>query len=421
MYTWLRDTLPNGMRVVTVEVPHLHAAMASLYVRAGSRHDPPEQSGISHFLEHIFFRGCKAYPSSMSLCSALERAGGNLNGVTTRDYGYYYTLIHPEAMSTAFSVLKEMISAPLMKDVEMEREVILEEILDEVDESGRLIDVDTLSKRMAFPGHPLSLPIAGNRQTVCAIRTEDLCRHHTSCYGASNLVLSVAGPVKHDELLEEAVKTFGSLPQGRRSKTEPPAPLPSGPRLEYVSHRESQTAVRCTFPALTENHPDYPALMLLTRLLDDGLASRLQQEVVERRGLAYAVSAGIDVMGDSALLEIDACTAHAKTPELLAAVRATLSGLIETPPSQEELGRAIARHRCDIDFMRDSVADLAGWFGVGELHDTSCTLEKHILDAAAVGSDDISRVASMLLARERMLVVVVGLADENATRKVIEG
>ncbi len=420
MYTWLKDTLPNGMRVVTIEVPHLHSVMASVYVLAGSRHDPPHLNGISHFLEHVLFRGCETYPSSRVLNTRVEEAGGCLNGVTTRDFGYYYTLIHPEGLKVAFEVLGQMIASPLMQELEIERAVILEEILDEVDENGHLIDIDTISKQIAFDGHPLSLPIAGNARTVSAIEANDLRTHHARCYGASNLVLSVAGPVRHKSVLELANEAFGQLPRGSKPRSEPPPPLPTGPLLKCVSHSESQSTVRLTFPAVPENHPDYLAQILLVRILDDGIASRLQQEIVEKRGLAYAVSAGLDVMADTALLEVEATVAHPKVPELLAALQGTLADLTGAPASCEELARAVARHRYDIDFMHDSVADLAGWFGIGELHETALPLEKRISDAKSIGAGEVHEIASRLLCSKRMLAVVVGRANESETRRVIE-
>src|SRR6267143_1785854 len=161
-----KSVLPNGLRVVTVELPHLHTGMIAAYVRAGSRHEVPARNGVSHFLEHLFFRGSEAYPEGRAMNALVEDAGGSLNGVTTRDHGYYYSPIHPGHLETGIAVLGDMLQRPLFKDVEIEREVILEEILDEVDEDGRDIDVDNLSKRALFGDHPLAFKIAGTRETV---------------------------------------------------------------------------------------------------------------------------------------------------------------------------------------------------------------------------------------------------------------
>src|SRR5207249_3814720 len=151
----------------------------------------------------------------------VEDAGGSLNGVTTRDHGYYYSPIHPARLETGIAVLGDMLARPLFKDVEIEREVILEEILDEVDEDGRDIDVDNLCKRAFFDGHPLGFKIAGTRETVAALSEADLRAHHQRCYGAKNLVLAVAGPVRHGEVLTLADRHFGSLRSGAELQDTP--------------------------------------------------------------------------------------------------------------------------------------------------------------------------------------------------------
>src|SRR5256885_5248941 len=140
-----KSVLANGLRVVTVELGHLHAGMLAAYVRAGSRHEDAEKNGVSHFLEHLFFRGSAGYPDGRLLNSVVEDVGGNLNGVTTRDHGYYYTPVHPERLDIPFAVLGDMLARPLFKEAALAREVILEEILDEGDEAGRDIAADNLS------------------------------------------------------------------------------------------------------------------------------------------------------------------------------------------------------------------------------------------------------------------------------------
>src|SRR5205823_3423766 len=177
-----KSVLANGLRVVTVELGHLHAGMLAAYVRAGSRHEEAQKNGVSHFLEHLFFRGSTGYPDGRLLNSVVEDVGGNLNGVTTRDHGYYYTPVHPQRLGIPFAVLGDMLARPLFKEVELEREVILEEILDEVDEEGRDIDVDNLSKRALFADHPLGQKIAGTRETVAELRRllAELCDEEVS-------------------------------------------------------------------------------------------------------------------------------------------------------------------------------------------------------------------------------------------------
>src|SRR5947209_15417744 len=129
-----KTELLNGLRVVTVELPHLHTGMVAVYVRAGSRHEEQRTNGVSHFLEHLFFRGSEGHPDGKRMNALVEDCGGSLNGVTTRDHGYYFTPVHPERLDIPLDVLGDMLARPLFKEIDVEREVILEEILDEVDE-----------------------------------------------------------------------------------------------------------------------------------------------------------------------------------------------------------------------------------------------------------------------------------------------
>src|SRR4051812_29544427 len=211
-----KSVLDNGLRVVTVELPHLHTGMIAAYVRAGSRHEDPVRNGVSHFLEHLFFRGSHGYPDGRGMNALVEDCGGSLNGVTTRDHGYYFSPVHPAQLDAPLAVLGDMLARPLFKEIELEREVILEEILDEVDEDGRDIDVDNLSKRALFPGHPLGLKIAGTRESVSALTEEHLRAQHARAYGARNLVLCAAGPFSHQEGLRLPEKGFGKLPPGEQ-------------------------------------------------------------------------------------------------------------------------------------------------------------------------------------------------------------
>ncbi len=300
-----RRVLPNGLRVLTVPAPGLHSAMIALYVRAGSRHELPAVNGVSHFLEHLFFRGSQAWPDTVAMNAAVESAGGNLNGITARDHGCYYTPLHADELATGLAILGDMIRRPLLREMDVEREIILEEILDEVDGDGRDIDGDNLSKRLAFGTHPLGFKIAGTPEIIRSIGEDDVRAHHARFYSGSNLVLCVAGPVRESEVVNLAEEHLGQLPRGRVSRDIPPPPWPTGPLLEHVEHEDAQSELCLNFPCPPEHHPDYPVHLIIRRILDDGLSSRLPFEVVERRGLAYSLHAGIDAFADCGMFAVD--------------------------------------------------------------------------------------------------------------------
>jgi predicted Zn-dependent peptidase len=413
MFTHRKETLPNGLRVVTVEAPHLHGAMLAVYVRAGSRHETPRTNGVSHFLEHIFFRGCQKFPEGRKLNSRVEDAGGSLNGVTTRDHGYYYTPLHPKHLEVGIETLGAMLAQPLLKEVDIEREVILEEMLDEVDEDGRDIDVDNIAKRSAYGDHPLSLKIAGTTESVKGLTKADLEAHHERFYCASNMVITAAGPIHHAQIMDLAARHFGGLPRGIAAVDTPPPAWPEGPQIVEVEHEESQTEFRLSFPAPPEQHPDFPAYMVLRRVLDDGLSSRLQVNVVDRKGLAYSVHAGFDTYSDGGSFEVDLACVHAKVPAACEELFSTLGELATVHVPDDELERAKVRHRIGLDFSLDSAADLAGWFGGTELFYPPESFEERILKVDAVTAADVKRVAASMFRRKQLLVSVVGHLDRS--------
>ncbi|BDG09080.1 M16 family metallopeptidase [Anaeromyxobacter paludicola] len=413
-----KAVLENGLRVLTIPAPGLHSAMIALYVRAGSRHEAAPANGVSHFLEHLFFRGSAGWPDTVAMNAAVESAGGNLNGITARDHGCYYTPIHPEELATGLAVLGDMIRRPLFREMDVEREVILEEILDEVDAAGKDIDSDNLLKRLAFGDHPLGFKIAGTRETVRAIDLAAVRRHHARFYTGENLVLCVAGPVREPEVLRLAESHFGALPRGRRSRDLPPPAWPRGPVVEHVSHDDAQAEFSLAFPCPPEQDPDYPIHLCLRRILDDGLSSRLPFEVVERRGLAYALHAGIDTFVDAGMLVVDGACAPAKVGRVIEEVARVLTRLAEEPVPEEELARVQRRHRMTLAFSLDSAAELAGWYGSGEVLSAPEGFEERCRRVERVTPADVQRAARETFRKDRVLAVVVGPGGVRRRREL---
>ncbi len=413
-----RSVLDNGLTVVTAPAPGLHSAMLALYVRAGSRHETAAENGVSHLLEHLLFRGSEGFPDSAAMNAAVEAAGGNLNGLTARDHGCYYTPIHPGGLATGLTVLGDLLRRPLLKDLEVEREIILEEILDEVDARGRDIDPDNLLKRLAFGSHPLGFKIAGTPATIRALDVAAVRRHHARLYGGRNLVLAVAGPVRPTEVEDLAERHLGALPPGRPAGESPPPRWPSGPALSVVGHDDAQVEFTLAFPSPPEHHRDHPVHLCLRRLLDDGLSSRLPFEVVEKRGLAYSLHAGMDVFADAGLLAVDGACAPGKAARAVEAILEVLGSLAARPVPEEELRRVQRRHRLSLTFSLDSPGDLVGWYGLGELLRSPEGFESRCRRVEAVTPADVQRVARRTFARRNLLAVAVGPLRGAARRQL---
>ena len=413
-----RTVLPNGIRVLTAPRPGLHSATLALYARVGSRHETAERNGVSHLLEHLFFRGSRGWPDTVAMNEAVERAGGSLNGVTARDHGCYYTPIHPDGLEIGLAVLGDLVRRPLLRDLDLEREVILEEILDEVDADGRDIDPDNLAKRLAFGDHPLGFKIAGTRRTVRRLTLRDVRAHHARFYVGENLVLAVAGPVEPGRVEELAAAHLGALPRGERSEDVPPPPWPEGPLVQVVEHEDAQAEFSLCFPSPPEWHPEFPVHLCIRRILDDGLSSRLPLEIVERRGLAYSLHAAIDGFADAGMTVVEGACAPRKVPRVLAEILRVLGGLAEEEVPHAELRHVQRRHRTTLSFSLDSASDLAGWYGAGEILASPEGFEDRCRRVERVTPADVRRVARATFRRGNLVAVVVGPAGKRGRAAV---
>ncbi len=407
-FTHHRTILPNGLTVVTVETPHLHSAMVSVYVRVGSRHETKENNGVSHFLEHLFFRGSHRHKDTVKMNAQVEAVGGNLNGITTRDCSYYYTPCHPSSVRLCLEVLGDMLTSPRLVHLGLEKRIILEEMLDEVDERGRDIDLDNLAKRELYGEHPLAFKIAGTPETVRAMTLAKVKRHFAHHYVAGNMVVAVSGPIDRLEVEHTVRRAFGKLPEGPRVGETPPPEPPAGPHLRHVRFDEAQTELRLSFPTVSDAHPDFAALTVLRRVLDDGLSSRLPYNVVERRGLAYSVSAALEAFHDTGVFDVEGACAPDAAGALATEICRTLSSLRAGQISQEELDRAKGRHRMHLDFLQDSPADLVGWFGGTELFRPPESFDERCRAVDQVTLADLKRVSRQYLRKDRLRAIAVG-------------
>ena len=402
-----KDVLPSGLTCVTIETKHLHSAVCSVFVRVGSRHESKRTNGVSHLLEHLFFRGSRRFPDSVRMNAAVEAVGGNLNGVTMRDSSSFYTPTHPDGLGVSLAILGDMLTQPRLVHLDTEKRIILEEMLDEVDEKGRDVDVDNLTKMRVFGDHPLSFKIAGTPEIVKKLSMRDVRRHFATHYVTGNVVVGVAGPVRHADVVERTTRAFAKLPRGPRVEELPPAPLSKG-AFHYVRLEESQVEFRLTFPTVADEHPDAMPLSLLRRVLDDGLSSRLPHNIVEKRGLAYSIAATIESFHDTGSFEVDGACAPEQAGAVVREVLATLATLRRGKIKGDELRRAQRRFEMHVDFLQDSPGDLVGWFAGSELFRPAESFAEKKAQARRVRLRDLVRVAQQYLVADRLVTVGVG-------------
>jgi predicted Zn-dependent peptidase len=401
-------TTAAGLRVVAVELPHLHTATVAAYVRTGPRFESAGDNGLSHFVEHMLFRGTERYPSSYDINFAIESLGGTLYAETGRDHSLYSIELDPALLDEGLALFAELLCRPRFGDLELERKLILEELNEDYSERGVEINGDDIARALAFAEHPLGQRIIGPRDNVARFGADDVRRHFDRHYCAANMILAVAGPVRGPEIAALAARHLEALPAGEPAHSAPVAVAPAGPILRYVPDSGSQSDVNVLFRALPELDRDYPALVALSRIIDDGMSTRLHYRIADRKALAYSVGAGLDTFHDAGLLEITAETAHAKVVGLVAEVLAMFDELRAEPVSEAELAKLKRRYRYDLVGAIDDAAAMAGWFGGGGLYHQPPTLAERLAQVDALTAADLRAVAERVARPENLVVVVVG-------------
>jgi predicted Zn-dependent peptidase len=337
-------TLSNGLRVVAAPQPQLHRAHVALYFRVGSRFEDEKTNGLSHFLEHMIYRGTPRLPSAHAVNLAFESIGGYLYAATHADYGVFSVTVPPESFEEACALFGEVLRAPSFFDIEVEKGIVCEEILEDLDDEGRQIDADNLSRELIYPTHPLGYTITGDEARVRSF-TDAMCRaHHAKHYVAQNGVLAFSGASEGDRAMELAARHFGALPSGAVTRGASPVHTQKKARLRVIDNVSSQTELRVCLRAMGESAPERPALDMLMRVVDDGMSTRLYHRVCDDKGLCYDVSAGYDGYEDDGVVDFAAGVQHARAAVVTGEILGMLSELAENGPSEDELAKAKRRH-----------------------------------------------------------------------------
>src|SRR3989338_3891989 len=208
---FFKDTLDNGLRVLTLEMPSLHAAEIALYIRTGSRYETLETNGVSHFLEHMFFRGSQNYPSSFKLNSAFESIGEGLIANTFREFTCYWSKIDHDFLKEGTHLFGDVFTKPIFEEIETERKIIEIELLEDFDADGTPHDIDDISRPLIWPGNPLGFSVIGTKENIEKFKRDDLVSHYEKFYTPSNMLLCVTGHVTRHEVLEYAELALGHL------------------------------------------------------------------------------------------------------------------------------------------------------------------------------------------------------------------
>ena len=400
--------LDNGLRVLVTTQPHLSLVSMILLVRVGSRYEDPIDNGLSHLLEHVLFRGCAAYPDTHSLNAAIESVGTALDAATAPDYTTFEAVCLPERLPAMLSIIGAMIGEPNFTGIDVEQRIIAEELQDEIDSSGRDVDPDNLAKMKLFPGTSMGLKVGGTLAGIKRFGEADCRRWYARFYGAANMVLSIAGPIGLEDALASAAKAFGQLPVGELQLAKPASSRGDLPAFEFTRHSGSQADLQLSWVLPPESHPDWAALLLAQRLLDDGTCARLRHRVVDQLGLAYHAGADLEVYDGLSIFTVATQTRPNQAVQVLDAIHAVLDELASAPAAETELARMRSRIELEIAGLRDSCGQAAYWHGLAELHPGTAAIASRWSRTLAVTPEDLMQAVRTHLDRKRVQLTAVG-------------
>lgn len=415
------DTLANGVRLVSVPMPHLHTAELVCYLAAGGRNEPSELSGISHFLEHMLFRGTAEYPTSTELERAFEAIGGAVNASTDTETTCYHSRMHPDYLAEGMALFASMLRRPRFQDMEIERRIILEEAREDYNEQGVQINIDNLMVDLLWPAHPLGDSLIGTPETLARIDQAALKDYYRRWYVPQNLVVSGCGRIDRQRLLHLVERELGDW-QGASPPGIPPAPSvkPCGPESRWVFDSDSQINLQLAFPLPGRADARTLALRLLRRLLCWGGGARLPLRLREQLGLTYAVEATCSMLEDAGYLAIDLAVAPKNLPQAVEELLKVLRELVEAPVPQEELAGVVRSYLFDLDFSKDQTEAMAVRYGWGLQANYLRPLEQDCRELQQQTPEILQQTARQLLRGDGMKLVVVGPWSEQ-DRKRVEG
>lgn len=388
----LQERLDNGVHVLSEHIPGVRSTSVGVWVRQGGAHEPEENTGVSHLLEHMVFKGT-AKRSAREIADALESLGGSLDAYTSREHTSYQARVLDEHLPQALDVLSDLVLDPLIResDLELEREVVLEEIAQVEDTPDDLV-FELHSERM-WRGHPYGRPILGTKESVGGLRAETLEELHGGRYVGANLVVAAAGNVDHSDLVRRVDEVFGHVDAGARSEAVP-APEPTSKGVQLVSRPGAQAHIVFGTDTEGHSHEDRYPIILLSAALGGGMSSRLFQRVREELGLCYSVFTYQSFYRAAGIAGVYLGTRPATAEQAADAVRQELGAVARDGMSEVELERIKQQVKGQVMLSLESTGSRLHRLASFALHEEPFVgLDALLARLDSVTVEDIARVA----------------------------
>lgn len=413
-----RSVLPNGIRFIHIPIPSLESATFTVWYGVGSRYEAEPVAGISHFLEHMAFKGGKKYPTAKAVSEALDAIGAEDNASTSQEYTNYYVRSAVESLPRALDVLADTLLFPALKEKEIEKErgVIVEEINMYEDDPKDYVNL--IYGNLLFPNHPLGRDIAGSRETVRAITRDDFIKFRKSHYQPENVVVTVSGGIKYAEALALTEKYFGKLQKSQHQNTcKDYKEHQTTPRLLVKTRKTEQTNLIVGFHGKKHGEPDRYAEALMGIILGAGMSSRLFREVREKRGLAYSIYAASSHYADTGEFSAYAGVPVAKAGEAIKVILGQFYKLLSPKNgiTDSELKKAKEFFKGHMALSMESTKWINYFFGHEEVAGAKLMTPEQVFKAIdKVEKDELLTVAAAIFKPEKVNLAMVGPYKSSA-------
>ena len=415
-----KTTLDNGLRLITSVMPHTRSVCINIFIGTGSRYEAGDEAGISHFIEHLLFKGTEKRPTARAISEAIESVGGIINGGTDKELTVYWAKVPQHHFSLALDVLSDLLLHPRFdpEAIERERRVIIEEINMSRDVPSQRANM--LIDELVWPNHPLGRDIAGSRESVKAITRDDMLHYLKRQYQPDNTVISIAGNVQQPDIITPVSQTLGNWastqPKSGYTAYEPR----QGKRLKIERRKTEQAHFCLALPGLPLLHPQRFTLDLLNAILGEGMSSRLFTEIRERLGLAYSIHSYVEHYLDSGAVTVYAGVEPKKLETTIRAIREQLEAL-KTAVPEPELSKAKEFAKSRLLLRLEDSRNVAGWLGGQEI------LTKRILNPdqllsiiEAITAEELTELAQKLIKATELRLAVVGpVAKQDSLERLL--
>lgn len=413
MYT--KKILKNGLTILKVPIPPAKSVLVDIFVKVGSRQEDKRINGISHFLEHLFFKGSKKYPTAQDLSHALDAIGAEYNANTGKEHTQYYIKAAKKHFRFIFETLTDVLQNPVMAPEEIEREkgVIIEEI--NMYEDTPMRHVEDLLEEVMWPGQPLGRNIAGRREIVKKITRKDILDYVATYYQPQNMIIAVTGAFPDRDLDKAIARHWASLRAKQFPNWQKARELQKRAYYKIESKKTEQCHLALGFRSYDHNHSDYISQIVLSTILGGGMSSRLFTEIRERRGLAYYVRAVTCNYQDTGNFVIQAGIRLGSLEEALQTIYSELRKIKNEPVSAKELSKVKEYLKGTLTLSLEQSEALLGWY----LEQTA--FRKKVLEPEdafrlidKITTHDIARVARDIFQDKKLSTAIIGQQTSGA-------